>query len=294
MQVFSIRESDWNKVILMIKKEKFKRLLKNPMFVIGSVMFLIVILVVIFAPVIAPHTYTEQNASAALTGPCKEYPWGTDQYGRCIFSRVVYGYRIALSVGIIAVVIETLIGVTLGIISGYYGKKIDKAVQFVTDATWAIPPIILAMAIVLMLGSSAINVAIAVAVVSWAQFTKIIRTKVMAIKALPYIEAARIYGESDLSIILRYILPNLVSTIIVLATLAMPSAILSTTSMGFLGLGAQQPLPDWGWILQNGIQYIKNAAWISMSSGLAIVWTVLSFNLVGEGVKELLDPRARV
>ncbi|MDO5303566.1 MAG: ABC transporter permease [Clostridia bacterium] len=278
----------------MIKKEKFKRLLKNPMFVIGSVMFLIVILVVIFAPVIAPHTYTEQNASVALTGPCKEYPWGTDQYGRCIFSRVVYGSRIALSVGIIAVVIETLIGVTLGIISGYYGKKIDKVVQFVTDATWAIPPIILAMAIVLMLGSSATNVAIAVAVVSWAQFTKIIRTKVMAIKALPYIEAARIYGESDLSIILRYILPNLVSTIIVLATLAMPSAILSTTSMGFLGLGAQQPLPDWGWILQNGIQYIKNAAWISMAPGLAIVWTVLSFNLVGEGVKELLDPRARV
>lgn len=294
MQVFSIRESDWNKVILMIKKEKFKRLLKNPMFVIGSVMFLIVILVVIFAPVIAPHTYTEQNASVALTGPCKDYPWGTDQYGRCIFSRVVYGSRIALSVGIIAVVIETLIGVTLGIISGYYGKKIDKVVQFVTDATWAIPPIILAMAIVLMLGSSATNVAIAVAVVSWAQFTKIIRTKVMAIKALPYIEAARIYGESDLSIILRYILPNLVSTIIVLATLAMPSAILSTTSMGFLGLGAQQPLPDWGWILQNGIQYIKNAAWISMAPGLAIVWTVLSFNLVGEGVKELLDPRARV
>ena len=150
------------------------------------------------------------------------------------------------------------------------------------------------MAIVLMLGSSATNVAIAVAVVSWAQFTKIIRTKVMAIKALPYIEAARIYGESDLSIILRYILPNLVSTIIVLATLAMPSAILSTTSMGFLGLGAQQPLPDWGWILQNGIQYIKKAAWISMAPGLAIVWTVLSFNLVGEGVKELLDPRARV
>ena len=278
----------------MIKKDKFKRMVKNPMVVIGAIMFLLVILVVIFAPLIAPHSYTEQNADVALTAPCREYPWGTDQYGRCIFSRVIYGSRIALSVGIIAVVIETLIGVTLGVISGYYGKKIDKVVQFITDATWAIPPIILAMAIVLMLGSSATNVAIAVAVVSWAQFTKIIRTKVMAIKALPYIEAAKIYGESDLSIIVRYVLPNLVSTIIVLATLAMPSAILSTTSMGFLGLGAQQPLPDWGWILQNGIQYIKKAAWISMAPGLAIVWTVLSFNLVGEGVKELLDPRTRV
>ena len=176
----------------MVKKDKFKRMLKNPMVVIGAIMFLLVILVVIFAPVIAPHSYTEQNADAALTAPCREYPWGTDQYGRCIFSRVIYGSRIALSVGIIAVVIETLIGVTLGVISGYYGKKIDKVVQFITDATWAIPPIILAMAIVLMLGSSATNVAIAVAVVSWAQFTKIIRTKVMAIKALPYIEAAKI------------------------------------------------------------------------------------------------------
>lgn len=278
----------------MIKKGKFKQMLKNPMFVIGSIMFLVAIIAVIFAPLIAPHSYTEQNFDAALTGPCSEYPWGTDQYGRCIFSRVIYGSRIAMSVGIVAVVIETLIGVTLGIMSGYYGKKIDKVVQFITDATWAIPPIILAMAIVLMLGSSAMNVAISVAIVSWAQFTKIIRTKVMSIKTLPYIEAAKIYGESDLSIILRYILPNLVSTIIVLATLAMPSAILSTTSMGFLGLGAQQPMPDWGWILQDGIQFIKKAPWISMAPGLAIVWTVLSFNLVGEGVKELLDPRVRV
>ncbi len=278
----------------MIKKGRFKQIIKNPMFVIGSIMFAVVLILVIFAPAIAPHSYTEQNQAMSLIGPCKEYPFGTDQYGRCIFSRVVYGSRIALSVGIVAVVIETVIGVTLGIISGYYGKKIDKVVQFVTDTTWAIPPIILAMAIVLMLGSSAMNVAISVAVVSWAQFTKIIRTKVMSIKTLSYIEAARIYGESDFSIIMRYILPNLVSTIIVLATLAMPSAILSTTSMGFLGLGAQQPAPDWGWILSNGIQFIKKAPWITMASGLSIVWTVLSFNLVGEGIKELLDPRVRV
>ena len=147
-----------------------------------------------------------------LTAPCAEYPLGTDQYGRCIFSRVVYGSRIALSVGIVAVIIETVIGVTLGMLAGYYGKKIDKAITFVTDSAWAIPPIILAMAIVLMLGSSAMNVAIAVAVVSWAQFTKIVRAKVQSLKDLSYIEAARIYGESDFSILMRYILPNLTST----------------------------------------------------------------------------------
>ena len=229
-----------------------------------------------------------------LAAPCSEYPLGTDQYGRCILSRVIYGSRIALSVGIVAVIIETVIGVTLGIIAGYYGKIIDRVVLFITDTTWSIPPIILAMAIVLMMGSSAQNVAIAVAVVSWAQFTKIVRAKVQSLKHLSYIEAAKIYGETDLSIILRYILPNLVSTIVILATLALPSAILSTTSMGFLGLGAQQPQPDWGMILSDGIQFIKNAPWITMAPGLAIVWTVLGFNLLGEGVKELLDPRLKV
>lgn len=277
-----------------MKKGKWKRMLHNKMFLIGVILFAIVLLVVAFAPLIAPHTYVEQNMAMQLAKPSLKYPLGTDQYGRCIFSRVVYGSRIALSVGVGAVIIETLIGVTLGIIAGYYGKKVDKVVLFITDTTWSIPPIILAMAIVLMLGSSAQNVAISVAVVSWAQFTKIIRAKVQSLRGLSYIEAAKICGESDIAIILRYILPNLVSTIIILATLALPSAILSTTSMGFLGLGAQQPLPDWGMILSDGIQYIKNAPWISMAPGIAIVWTVLSFNLVGEGIKELLDPRLKV
>ena len=264
------------------------------MFVIGMILFGSMLLVAIFAPLIAPHTYDEQNMAMKLSAPSSEYPLGTDQYGRCIFSRVVYGSRIALSVGIVAVIIETVIGVTLGMLAGYYGKKIDKAITFITDSAWAIPPIILAMAIVLMLGSSAMNVAIAVAVVSWAQFTKIVRAKVQSLKDLSYIEAARIYGESDFSILMRYILPNLTSTIIILATLALPAAILSTTSMGFLGLGAQQPQPDWGMILSEGIQYLTNAPWIAMVPGVAIVWTVLGFNLVGEGVKELLDPRLKV
>ena len=275
-------------------KKTFKDILKNKMFVIGIILFGIVLLVAIFAPLIAPHTYDEQNMAMKLTGPSSEYPLGTDQYGRCIFSRVIYGSRIALSVGVVAVVIETIIGVTLGMLAGYYGKKIDKIITFITGSAWAMPPIILAMAIVLMLGSSAMNVAIAVAVVSWAQFTKIIRAKVQSLKELSYIEAARIYGESDFSILIRYILPNLTSTIIILATLALPSAILSTTSMGFLGLGAQQPQPDWGMILQDGIQYLGNAPWISMVPGIAIVWTVLGFNLVGEGVKDMLDPRLKV
>lgn len=275
-------------------KVKMKAIVKNKMFLIGFLLFASVVILAVFAPQIAPHTYDGQNMAMKLAGPCKEYPLGTDQYGRCIFSRVIFGSRIALSVGLIAVVIETLIGVTLGILAGYYGKAVDKVILFITDTTWSIPPIILAMAIVLMLGPSAQNVAISVAVVSWAQFTKIVRSKVQSLKNLSYIEAARIYGESDLNIILRYILPNLTSTIIILATLALPSAILSTTSMGFLGLGAQQPQPDWGMILSEGIKYIGKAPWISIVPGAAIVWTVLGFNLAGEGIKELLDPRLKI
>lgn len=278
----------------MKKSRKLKLILKKPLFLIGFLMMAVVILAAIFAPQIAPHGYAEQNLAMKLQAPCAEFPLGTDRYGRCIFSRILYGSRIALKVGLVAVVIESVIGVTLGIVAGYYGKKADRVIMFVTDMIWSIPPIILAMAIVLLLGPSAENVAISVALVTWAQFTKIVRAKVQSMKELSYIEAARVYGESDLQIILRYILPNLTSTIVILASLALPSAILSTTSMGFLGLGAQEPLPDWGMILSSGIEFIKKAPWISFWPGLAIVWTVLGFNLAAEGLKELLDPRMKV
>jgi len=275
-------------------REKLRLILKNPMFVLGFIMFGLVIAAAILAPVIARHGYAEMDIGKKLMSPCGEYPLGTDEYGRCIFCRVIYGSRIALTVGLLAVVIETVIGVTLGILSGYYGRKTDSVIMFLTDMIWSIPPIILAMAIVMLMGPSAQNVAIAIALVTWAQFTKIVRAKVQAMRGLSYIEAAHVYGERNSQIILRYILPNLTSTIIILASLALPSAILSTTSMGFLGLGAQEPLPDWGMILSGGIQYIKKASWISIYPGLAIVWTVLGFNLSAEGLKELLDPRLKV
>ncbi|MBE6908617.1 MAG: ABC transporter permease [Ruminococcaceae bacterium] len=278
----------------MKKKSKLLAVLRRPLAFIGFAMLAAVILTAVFAPQIAPHDYADMDLTMKLSGPCADYPLGTDQYGRCVFSRIVYGSRIALRVGLIAVVIETVIGVTLGILAGYYGKTLDRVIMFLTDMIWSIPPIILAMAIVLLLGPSAEHVAVAIALVTWAQFTKIVRAKVQSIKTLSYIEAARIYGESDLQIILRYILPNLTSTIVILASLALPSAILSTTSMGFLSLGAQEPLPDWGMILSGGIQFIKKAYWISFWPGVAIVWTVLGFNLTAEGVKDLLDPRMKV
>ncbi len=276
------------------KPSKLRALLANPTFTIGLLMLVVIIAAALLADVIAPHGYADQNLAAKLTGPCSEYPWGTDQYGRCIFSRVLHGSRLALRVGVIAVVIECIIGVTLGVIAGYYGGFADKVISFLTDMVWSIPPIIFAMAIVLLVGASAENVAFAVAVVTWAQIAKVVRAKTRTICAESFIEAARTYGETDLSIIVRYVLPNLTSTIVIMASLALPSAILSTTSMGFLGLGAQEPLPDWGMILSGGIKFIRSAPWVTLYPGIAIVWTVLGFNLASEGVKDLLDPTIEV
>ena len=276
------------------KPSKLRALLANPTFTIGLLMLVVIIAAALLADVIAPHGYADQNLAAKLTGPCSEYPWGTDQYGRCIFSRVLHGSRLALRVGVIAVVIECIIGVTLDVIAGYYGGFADKVISFLTDMVWSIPPIIFAMAIVLLVGASAENVAFAVAVVTWAQIAKVVRAKTRTICAESFIEAARTYGETDLSIIVRYVLPNLTSTIVIMASLALPSAILSTTSMGFLGLGAQEPLPDWGMILSGGIKFIRSAPWVTLYPGIAIVWTVLGFNLASEGVKDLLDPTIEV
>ncbi|WP_461865243.1 ABC transporter permease [Thermococcus sp.] len=267
---------------------------KNISFKLGGMIFLSVIVMAIFAPLIAPYSYDEMHISDILKPPSSKYLLGTDQYGRDIFSRIVYGSRIALKVGILVVIIETVIGISLGLLAGYYGGKVDRIISFITDVFWAMPPLVLALAVVTLLGPGLTNVMIAIAVVSWAQFTRVVRAKTQSLKNMPFVEAGRAIGESDISIMLRYILPNTMGAIIVLSTLALPSAILSTTAMGFLGLGAQPPTPDWGVMLSEGISYIGTAPWISIFPGLAIVYTVLGFNLLGEGLRDILDPRLKV
>ena len=276
------------------RHSKFFRMLKQPVFILALVMTGILVFAAVFGPSLVPHDYSTQNIPIKFHGPTAEYPFGTDEFGRCVFCRIVYGSRIALKVGLIAVGIEALIGVTLGLISGWYGGAIDKAVQFVTDVTWAIPPIIMSMAIIMLLKPSSVNIGISVALVSWGQLEKVVRSKTMALKNLPYIDAAKIGGESAGSILFRYILPNLMSTIVIMLTLALPGAMLSTTMMSFLGLGSQPPSPDWGMIVSSGVKFLRQAPWISIATGGAILWSVLSFNLLGEKIKELLDPKMRV
>ena len=268
--------------------------LKNKTFCVGFFIFISVLCIAVFADIIAPFTYDEMEIINKLTNPNQQHLFGTDRYGRDVFSRVVYGSRIALQVGLIVVLIESFIGISLGLLAGYYGGITNRIILFITDLTWAMPPIILALAIITMLGPSLNNVVISIAVVSWAQFTRIVRAKTQSLKNMPFVEAARAFGENDFNIILRYILPNVMPSIIVITTLALPSAILLTSSLGFLGLGAQPPLPDWGVILSNGIPFIRKAPWIAIFPGLAIAYTVLGFNLIGEGLRDILDPKLKI
>jgi peptide/nickel transport system permease protein len=273
-----------------MNNDKIKKLLKNKNFVFGLIISLSVIICAVFADFIALQPYDEINIIDKLQPPSMKYYFGTDVYGRCIFSRIIYGTRIVLQVGFIVTAIQLVIGVTLGLLSGYYGGKINKFISFITDITWSMPAIVMSLAIVTILGPSLTNVVIAIAFVGWAQYTKIISAKTQTLKNQPFIDAARVLGESDFNIITKYILPNTINQIIILVTLTLPTAVLSTSSLGFLGLGAQPPAPDWGIILSEGVNLIKIAPWISIAPGLSLLYVVLGYNILGEGLKELLDP----
>jgi len=247
----------------------------------------------IFAPIIAPQHYAEIDVPNKLLPPSLAHPFGTDALGRDIFSRVVYGAQIALWVGLIVVLIEALIGTSLGIIAGYFNGKIDKIISALADLVWSFPTVVLALGVVMVIGPGITQVVIAIAITSWPSFTRIIRAKVQSMVNREFILAARSIGESDLNIMLRYLLPNIISTILVLATLTLPSAIISTTALSFLGFGAQPPTPDWGAMLSEGASLLIKAPWVATFPGIFIVITALGFNLLGDGLRDLLDPKLR-
>lgn len=268
--------------------------IKNVNFIIGTIMVLSVILIAVFADVIAPFAYDEANLDAILQEPSKEYIWGTDNFGRDIFSRVILGSRITLKVALIAVLIQTTIGVMVGLVSGFYGGKVDKFLSFLTDLTWSMPPLIMALAVITILGKGLNNIIAAIAIVSWAQFARIVRAKTQSIKNMPFIETGVAFGEKNSALMIKYILPNIIPSIIVIATVSIPNTIMSTTSLGFLGLGSQPPSPDWGVALSESVTYLSSAPWMAIFPGLALVYTVLGFNLLGEGLRDVLDPRLKL
>jgi len=261
---------------------------------IGLLIMLFIIILAIFAPTIAPKHYAEIDLPNRRKPPSLEYLFGTDSLGRDIFSRVVYGTRIALYVGFLVVSIETSIGVALGVVSGYYGGIVDKIIAAVTDIVWSLPGTVMALAIIVIIGTGLTQAVIAMAVVSWCGYTRVDRAKVQSMLNREFVLAAKSIGESDLNIMLRYLLPNIMPTILVMMSLSLPSAILSTTALSFLGFGAQPPTPDWGAMLSDGASQLRTAPWIATIPGIFIVITALGLNLLGDGLRDLLDPKLKV
>jgi peptide/nickel transport system permease protein len=270
-----------------------RHLVRNRGAVIGLVIIGTFIAAAIFAPVIATHSPTDTSIAIRLQPADAEHWLGTDELGRDLFSRMLYGGRISLNIGIISVAIGIGIGVPIGAVSGYYGGRLDIIVQRFIDIMIAFPGILLAIVVVTVLGVGVTNVMIATGIASVPIYARLVRGSVLAAKEQSYVAAARAAGIGDFSIIFRHILPNSLAPVIVQSTFQIATSILWAAGLGFLGLGAQAPTPEWGAILSNGREYIRTAHHLTTYPGLAILLMVLGFNLVGDGLRDALDPKTR-
>lgn len=276
-------------------QEVLKRLFKNKAAVIGMILLAMLILMAVFADVIVSYedVAIKRNMAERLQPPSSAHWFGTDSLGRDLFARVVHGSRVSLSVGFIAVTASLLMGGTLGTLAGYYGGWVDTVIMRGTDILLAIPGMLLAITIVAALGPNMVNLVIALSVSGIPTFARVLKAAVITVKNQEYIESARAVGARDHTIILSDVLPNCMAPVIVQFTLKVASTILSTAGLSFLGLGAQPPTPEWGALLSDGRAFIRDNAYITIFPGLAIMVTVLSLNLLGDGLRDALDPRLR-
>lgn len=274
-------------------KSFFKSCWKNVNFMIGIIMLLSVVFVAVFAEQVAPYAYDEGNPLEKFSPPSAEHLLGTDYMGRDQLSRIIYGARITLKVALLGGSIQLALGVIVGLFCGFYGGIVDRIMLFFADLTWCVPGTVMALAVVTVLGTNLTNAIIAIAMVNWASMARTVRAKTMSLKNMAFIETGVAFGESNLSLMFRYILPNIVPALIVMVSMALPGTIMSTTTLSFLGVGSQPPSPDWGLMVSDGIKYITKAPWLAFYPGLALVYTVLSFTILGEGLRDLLDPRMK-
>ncbi|HZW67209.1 MAG TPA: nickel transporter permease [Pseudogracilibacillus sp.] len=282
-----------NSTVVSPWREAWREFRKNKVAVVGVVIVLFFVILALFAPIIAYEGMNEQMMADRLQPPSKQYWLGTDDFGRDIFSRIVYGARISLWIGFTSVIGSVIVGSVLGILAGYYGRWIDLLISRIFDIMLAFPSILLAIAIVAVLGPSLRNALIAIAIINIPNFGRLIRSRVLSIKEDEYIMAARAIGLKDLRILFSHILPNSIAPVIVQGSLAIATAILEAAALGFLGLGAQPPLPEWGKMLADSKDYLQTAPWTMIFPGLAIMLTVLGFNLMGDGLRDVMDPRMK-
>lgn len=272
-------------------KDGWRKFWKNKGCATGSVMILLLVLVAMLASQIAPYEFNEASLSDRYSPPSAQHIFGTDDYGRDVLSRMIFGAGLALRSALLGAAIEMVIGVSLGLIAGFFGKWVDTVITFFADMIWSLPTVVIAMAIVMLLGKSLDNVIIACALAGWPRYTRIVRAKTMSIKNQPYVETGVAFGESKLSLIFLYIFPNILPSMLVMASISMPGFIGSTTTLSFLGMGAQPPSPDWGLAISRGASVIYRAPWVTIFPCLALMYTIIAFSLFGEGLRDLIDPR---
>ena len=277
---------------MKIRKNKtFQKAIHNKSVVIGSIMVLIVILIAVFAPFLSPYDLDAMNINNALKTPSAEHLLGTDQYGRDLMTRIFYGARISLIVGFISVFFSMVIGVFIGLIAGYYRGWVDSLIGRIIDVFLSFPVLLLAIALVAVLGGGTVSVIISLCLVSWTQYARVVRSSVLGIREEEYVLAAKTFGASNMRILFKYIIPNALAPIIVVATLGIGTAIVSEATLSFMGLGVQPPTPSWGYALSFGLRYMRTAPHMATIPGLAIMFTVLGFNLLGNGIRDITDPR---
>ena len=272
-------------------KENFLRLVKqNKLAVISALVILLVIIAAIFAPVLAPYDYSYQDLVNRLQAPSLKHLLGTDELGRDVFSRLLYGARLSLIIGFFPTAISMAIGIVLGLFAGYYGGKVDYVIMRLCDIVLAYPSLLLAMVVMYTLGASMMNIFIALALINWAGVARVVRSETLSLKESEYVEAAHSIGVRNSVIMVRHILPNCVPSLIVLFTMNVPSSILSESSLSFLGIGAQPPTASWGLMVTAGKQFLFTQPWISLSPAVAIMIIVLAFNFLGDGLRDVFDP----
>jgi peptide/nickel transport system permease protein len=281
----SVGGAEWRRTVRVLTR--------NRLVLAGVVMVVLVVLLAVLAGVIAPYDPIANNVRAALQPPSSFYFFGTDRFGRDVFSRVVFGSQLSLLVALVSVAVSATCGTLLGLASGFYGGWVDDVIGRVMDVLFSFPALVLAIAVAATLGPGITNAMIAIAVVYAPLFGRVVRGPVLVERSKDYVEAARAMGAGSPRLILRHVLPNVLSPLIVQVTLTFSHAILLESYLSFLGLGTQPPYPSWGTMLQEGRTFLETAPWMSIFPGLAIMLAVLGFNLLGDGIRDVLDPRVR-
>jgi peptide/nickel transport system permease protein len=268
-----------------------RRFRRNPGAWVGLVIVTLLVLMAIFAPYLADRAPDAQNLRTRLKPPSGEHPFGTDEFGRSLYARVLYGARVSLLTGVLPVALSLLFGSAIGLVAGYFRGRLDAFLMRMMDVLLAFPSLLLALAVVGTLGPGLFNAVLAIAIVGIPQYARLVRSVVLGTREEDYVQAARALGASDYRLMLRHVLPSAIGPIVVQATLGVGFAILAIAGLSFLGLGVQPPTADWGEMLARGRRFLPDATWLMIFPGLAVSLTVLGFNLLGDGLRDALDPR---